>query len=130
MSEAFVEVRLSSALYAREDVQAAALSLGARARVTLRAGGGWLVARLLPADGEDARALEGDLLNEALAHRCRQMTAGLLGPLAQAVEASVRTEGFPPPSPDPLEELEPDVSRDRRQDLERLRREAGRLKPL
>jgi hypothetical protein len=122
-------IPLARSLYSGEDAAAAALALGARARVELGARGRWLVARLTPAPGEDAAALEGEFLNEALAHRCRREVRGLLGPLADAVDAAVRSEGFPPPSEDPLEQLEPAVAEDRRRDLERLGAEARRLSP-
>jgi hypothetical protein len=124
-----LELELSAKLYGKEDAAAGALALGARARVTLRVSGGKLLVALTPAAGEDAAALEGEFLNEALAQRCRREAAALWGPLAEAVEASVRVDGFPPPSEDPLEELEPTVRENRSEDLRRLRARAEELKP-
>lgn len=127
---AALSLELSRALYAEADVRAAAAAVGDRADAELRRrGGSWLV-ELKPVDGVDAAAVEADFLSEALAGRCRREVRELLGPLADAVEAATRAEGFPLQPPDPLEQLEPVVREDRAADLARLRAEAERLRPL
>jgi hypothetical protein len=123
-----VRLRLARALYPRAAIEAAALSLGARARALLETDGRFFVVTLEPARASDARAARGDFLNAALAHRCAALTRALWGELSEAARARLFAEGFAAVPPDPLEQLEPTVREQRRADRRALLDEAAKLR--
>lgn len=111
-----VELALPRRLYPRESLQAAALAVSGRCEVYLeQKGPKWLVT-LRGAEKSDAAALRraaGEFLNEALSHAYRQSVVRFHGPLTSPVLGRLIETAFPAPRPDPLEELEPQVGRDR-----------------
>jgi hypothetical protein len=110
---------LPKSVYPRAALAAAALALGGRARVTLAPDGArWKVA--LEADGRDADALLGELLNEALSHALRQALLKEERALVAAVVGRLLEKGFPPAPADPLEQLEPQVRLDRAEETSAL----------
>lgn len=109
--------KVPKALYARDELAAGALALGARASVTLESDKNrWLV----EVEGESAPALLGELLNEALSHAWRQARLKYAGPAASALASRLLAEGFPARPEDPLEMLEPQVREDRSEDVAKL----------
>ncbi|NNN05254.1 MAG: hypothetical protein HKL90_05080 [Elusimicrobia bacterium] len=122
---AVARTSVPKSVYSRSSLAAAALTLGPRARVAL--GGDvrrWRVAVFSEGRG-DAVALLGELLNEALSHSRRQARVKEVRPFAAAVVSRLLADGFPAAVFDPLEQLEPQVGRDRREEtallLERAR---------
>lgn len=104
---------LPKALYPRASLAAAALALGERARASLGSRGRRWTLELEAAGRGDAEALLGELLNEALAHARRQALLKEERALVGAVVGRLLAKGFPAAEPDPLEQLEPQVRRDR-----------------
>ena len=110
-------VRVPKALYAKADIAAGALALGARGAVTLESDKTrWLV----EVEGAGAPSLLGEMLNEALSHAWRQERLKTAGPAAAALASRLLAEGFPASPEDPLEMLEPQVREDRREDVAKL----------
>lgn len=102
---------LTQRSYSMEDLRAGALLLGNRARVLLKRRAGRYRVFLTARQG--VRTLAGEFLNEALSHRYRQRVIRFNREFSQALLAQRRARAFPPPGPDPLEEMEPQVRIDR-----------------
>lgn len=119
---------LPKSVYPRECLVGAARVLGARGAASLGAEGKrWrLVVEAAP--GEDAAALLGELLNDALARLLRRERLRRWRAPAAAVAGRLLDKGFPAAHSDPLEQLEPQVRADRADDvsalLDRARRQA------
>lgn len=113
---------LPKKLYPRESLQAGALALSGRCDVYLETEGArWLVT--LRADKAKGRALveaAGLFLNEALSHAYRQNVVRFHGEVTSPVLGRLFETAFPAPRPDPLEELEPQVGRDRETETQSL----------
>ena len=116
-------VVLTRSLYSRESLAAAALVVGERAAVFLSRTRSDFEATLVPsrpASRRRLRALAGEFLNEALSHGYRAEVAAFHRALSAPVMARLLAEGFPETRTDPLEEMEPQVKADRREETERL----------
>lgn len=124
-------VRLSfdKAAYARESLEAAALSLGEGAEVFLQEFGRrrLVVIRPRKASAKGLRRLAGAFADAALNHAYRQRVVRFHGALSAALLAPVLERGFKAVPADPLEQLEPQVLRDRTRDTEALLEEARRM---
>lgn len=104
-------------LYSRAALAAGALALSGRAEVSLLSKGArWVV----EVEGRRAGERLGELLNEALSHDWRQQSLKAARAAASALAARLLAEGFPAAPEDPLEQLEPQVREDRREDVARL----------
>lgn len=114
-------LKFSRIFYSRENLRAAALILGDRARVLLAAAQGHYRVELSgPAGAAALRAAAGDFLNEALSHAYRQRVVRFNRPLSGPFFSRLFREGFPAVPPDPLEGLEPQVALDRRAETDAL----------
>lgn len=130
-SASSVRLRLPRKRYGPEAIKAGALVVGKGAQVSLaRAGADFLVEVSVEGKATRAalRALAGEFLNECLSHLYRQKVVAFNGSLSAAALAPALARVFAPPRADPLEELEPQVKADRRDDAEALLEEARRLK--
>lgn len=115
--------------YSRQGLRAAALALDGRAEVLLAKEGNFFEVELRPCGRADRDALfelAGEFANEALSHDCRQRLVRLNAAASSALLARALSEGLRPAPADPLEELEPQVKRDRQADLSALLDEARR----
>ena len=122
-------VVLARSRYTRESLAAAALVVGERAAVFLRRTRADFEATLVPsrpAPRGRLLALAGEFLNEALSHGYRREVAAFHRALSAPVMARLLAAGFPEARTDPLEEMEPQVGEDRREETQRLL-EAARL---
>lgn len=111
---------LPKSVYPREALVAAALALGRRGRVELASRGVRWRVEAIPEDGTSPARLLAEFLNDALSHSRRLARARRAGPLAAAVVSRLLARGFPAAPPDPLEELEPQVRRDRERETAAL----------
>ena len=120
---------LPKKLYPRESLQAGALALSGRCEVYLEAEGArWLVTlRAAKAGAAGLRAAAGEFLNEALSHAYRQNVVRFHGGITSPVLGRLFETAFPAPRPDPLEELEPQVGRDREAETQALLAKAKEL---
>lgn len=116
---------LSARSYSLEDLRAGALLLGNRARVLLRPRAGRYRVSLSARSG--VRTLAGEFLNEALSHQYRQRVIRFNRELSRALLAQRLARAFPPPAPDPLEEMEPQVRIDREAETSELLARARRM---
>lgn len=107
-------------VYPRASLAAAALALGRRASVGLSGDGKRWRVEVASEGRADTAALLGELLNEALSHARRQARLKDVKPFAAAVVARLLANGFPPAPADPLEQLEPQVARDRAEETSAL----------
>jgi hypothetical protein len=107
-----VTLKFSRAVYAEEDLRAAALALAGRAQAALSRSKTELLVELRPAKA----ALEGEFANEALNHAYRRRVVAFHQKLAAPVLGRLFEQGFSIVAPDPLEQLEPQVAADREEE--------------
>lgn len=125
-----VRLSLPKDLYARESLEAGALAVSGRAEVYLESKGrDWDVTLRRAAGRAPAplRETAGEFLTEALSHGYRQAVIRFDGDLTQPVLGRLLERRFPAPRPDPLEELEPQVARDRTAEADSLLAKAKTL---
>jgi hypothetical protein len=110
-----MKLKLSKKFYSRESLQAAAQVLAETTKVYLETGKGHFAVEI---EGPWEQA--GLFLNEALNHSYRQALIRFGRGLSGALVARSLANGFPEPRPDPLEQLEPQVGIDRREEADAL----------
>jgi hypothetical protein len=133
LSGSSVRLSFDKAAYPRESLEAAALSLGEGVRVSLADSGRRRLVVIRPSATPRAsqgrlRALAGAFADAALNHAYRQRVVRFHGKLSAALLSPLFERGFKAVPADPLEQLEPQVLRDRTRDTEALLEKARRLR--
>lgn len=123
-------MKLDKIFYSEESLQAAALTLGRRAKVFLEKRKDFFQVALrggkkLPQS--TLSVLAGEFLNEALSHQYRQKVVRFNRDISQAVLGRMFSKSFPAMPLDPLEQLEPQVKIDRERDLQDLLEAARKM---
>lgn len=129
LSGGSVRLSFDKAAYPRESLEAAALFLGEGVRVFLEESGRRRLVVIRPGkvSARKLRALAGAFADAALNHAYRQRVVRFHGNLSAALLSPLFERGFKAVPADPLEQLEPQVLRDRTRDTEALLEEARRL---
>ena len=122
-------LRLPKSLYARESLRAGALAVDGWDVYLESDGRFWRIALRRGAAAGTSRDGAGAFLNEALSHGYRQRVIAFNRSLTQPVLGRLFDQSFPAPRPDPLEELEPQVARDRQAETKTLLDRAALLGP-
>jgi len=117
-----IRLKLLKTIYSRESLEAGALVLGEKVKIFLKESGKFFVVEM-----RGSRKASGEFLNEALNHQYRQKVVKFNSDLSGAVLSRLFAQGFPAEPADPLEELEPQVKKDRARDLADLLETAGKL---
>ncbi len=117
---------LDKGVYPLESLRAAAAALEGRAEMSLNEEGrNWRV----ELRSRSQTAAGGEFLNETLSHLYRQKVVRFNRDLSGALLARALDRGLLQGTPDPLEQLEPQVRADRQEETRRLMESARRGPP-
>lgn len=112
-SKGAAQLRLESAWYSREALDAAVTAMGCRATVKVVSTKSAHLVTLRQRGKGGLRALAGAFLDEALNHQLRAEVAALNKPVTAPVLGQVLRAGFTAVPKDPLEEMDPVVAQAR-----------------
>lgn len=126
LGEKSATLKLPKSVYGRDSLEAAALAAGEGVEARLSARGRFFVVELSARGGKaELERAVGVFSDEALCHAARQRLIKEGAALSGAALSRAIERGLAAMPPDPLEQLEPQVAQDRREELARLLREAG-----